>query len=72
MAGALWGGTPDDLALDISNATARLRIRRMEAGVAAVHELALSGLEDFRFQNQVPIPWDYAEVTAVRSGGRFR
>lgn len=27
--------------------------------------MALTGLDDFRFHSQVPVPWDYAEVTSL-------
>jgi len=65
---ALWGSILDEVSIDVVQQTASLAIRVPSAsGPDTHHRLEFLGLTDVRFHNEIPSPWEYAELTEIRS-----
>jgi len=68
----LWGSTLRNIRLDLVRLEVELTIDVPHEGSAADrHMLTVAGLGSLAFENSIPDPWTYAEVTearAVRNG----
>src|SRR5215813_7928925 len=60
---ALWGGQLKLIQLDPVSHESQLRIDTIIDGAGETFVLLCRGVTDFRFQNSIPDPWTYAEVT---------
>lgn len=62
---ALWGGTLNEIAVDLEKHDAKLTVTVVEAGQESNHELWCRRFTDLRLFNGLPARWDYAELTEV-------
>lgn len=63
----LWGGRLEAVAFDPVTHRLTLEVHVLESGVTSVYELACLRVSALRFDNSIPLPWDYAEVTEVHA-----
>lgn len=59
----LWGGTLEQVDIDVVYQKVAFTIQVKYRGVVNRYRLYLRNVTEFRFANEIPGPWDYAEVT---------
>jgi hypothetical protein len=64
----LWGGRLTEINFDPVGHSLTLHINVFERFSQVAHELVCVGVSEFRFNNSIPLPWSYAEVTEVNMG----
>lgn len=66
----LWGSTLDSIEIDLLRLGAKLELHREDSTSEprfSAHTLRFESVSDLRFFNEVPEPWNYAEITEIRS-----
>jgi len=61
----LWGGQLQSVCFDPTTHNASFRILVLTDGLEVLYELTCVKVSEFRFENAIPEPWSYAEVTEV-------
>ena len=61
----LWGGRLVSVAMEPVAWTLRFCVEVVEYDERRCYELVLEGVKQFHASRDVPLPWDYAELTEV-------
>jgi hypothetical protein len=59
----LWGAVLEDFIVDLRSQTVTLMGRVASGSEAVAHRLEARGVSELRFQNSIPGPWEYTEIT---------
>lgn len=65
----LWGTTLRNLILDPVTWTLCADIERLYEGVSTYHEVSFQQIDELRFRRDVPLPWNYAELSEMYIAG---
>jgi len=63
----LWGGQLKAVTFDPVSHRLVLQVDVFESGVTTVYDLTCKRVSALRFDNSIPLPWTYAEVTEVHA-----
>lgn len=63
----LCGGQLKAVTFDPVGHRLALHIDVLDSGVTTGYDLTCNGVSALRFDNSIPLPWTYAEVTEVRA-----
>jgi hypothetical protein len=63
----LWGGQLKAVTFDPVSHRLALQVDVLESGVTTAYDLTCNGVSALRFDNSIPLPWTYAEVTEVHA-----
>jgi hypothetical protein len=61
----LWGGLIRSVSLSADLATVELTVVVLESGTESIHSLRMDAVLNISFQRRLPLPWEYAEMTAI-------
>jgi hypothetical protein len=64
---SLWGGLLTAINFDPVSHDCQLHVEIIVDGMRSIRVMVCRGVTEFHFQNQIPNPWTYAEVTEVKA-----